>query len=96
MNIQMVLINNNRFLVIKKKNQIILALMKLQDIFQIHSPTEPPVTLRQLGPGPDYRSLLKEIQNSGETRVILDCALDKILEIFRQAKDVKMMEDYQV
>lgn len=70
--------------------------MRLQDIFQIHDPSSSPITLKQLGNGPDFRPLLKEIQSSGETRIVLDCSLDKVLEIFRQGKDVKMLEDYQV
>lgn len=70
--------------------------MRLQDVFQIHGPSDSPVTVRFLGTGPDFRPLLKEIQNSGETRIVLDCSVDNILEIFRQAKDVKLMEDYQV
>lgn len=70
--------------------------MRLQDVFQIHGPGDSPVTVRFLGSGPDFRPLLKEIQNSGETRIVLDCNVENILEIFRQAKDVKLMEDYQV
>lgn len=70
--------------------------MRLQDVFQIHSPSDSPITVRYLGAGPDFRPLLKEIQASGETRIILDCHIDNVLEIFRQGKDVKLMEDYQV
>lgn len=70
--------------------------MRLQDVFQIHGPSDSPVTVRYLGTGPDFRPLLKEIQASGETRIIIDCHIDNVLEIFRQAKDVKLMEDYQV
>lgn len=70
--------------------------MRLQDIFQIHDPSDSPVTVKQLGDGPDYRPLLKEIHSSGETRIILDCSPETILEIFRQGKDIKMLEDYQV
>lgn len=74
----------------------ITALMRLKDILQIHNPEDSPITVRQLGEDPDYRPLLKEIQSSGENNIVLDCDPDKILEILRQAKEVKMLEDYQV
>ena len=70
--------------------------MRLQDVFQIHTPSDSPISVKQLGPGPDYRPMLKEIQNSGETRIILDCNVDIVLEILRQSKEVNLMEDYQV
>lgn len=51
---------------------------------------------RQLGDGPDYRPLLKQIQTSGESHIILDVSnLDKIITLLRQASEVKMMEEYQ-
>lgn len=45
--------------------------------------------------GPDYRPLLKEIQSSGESHIILDVDPDKIVALLRQASEVKMMEEYQ-
>lgn len=50
---------------------------------------------RQLNEGPDYRPLLKQIQSSGESHIILDVSLDKIVPLLRQATEVKMMEEYQ-
>lgn len=50
---------------------------------------------RHLGDGPDYRPLLKQIQVSGESHIILDVDLDKVVTILRQAAEVKMMEEYQ-
>lgn len=45
--------------------------------------------------GADYRPLLKDIQSSGESHIVLDVSADKILDILRQAKEVKMLEEYQ-
>jgi Receptor family ligand binding region len=50
---------------------------------------------RQLDDGSDYRPLLKEIQASGESHIILDVSPDKIVTLLRQASEVKMMEEYQ-
>jgi glutamate receptor, ionotropic, invertebrate len=69
--------------------------MRLKDILQIHKPSNDPITVRQLPQGPDYRPLLKEIQRSGESHIILDVSLDKIMDILRQAETVKMLEEYQ-
>lgn len=48
-----------------------------------------------MGDGPDYRPLLKQIQTSGESHIVLDVGLDKIITLLRQASEVKMMEEYQ-
>lgn len=70
--------------------------MRLQDILQINGPENPPITVRRLDDMTDFRPLLKEIQKIGETHIVIDCDTSKILEIFRQANEVKMMEEYQV
>ena len=71
------------------------SLIKLKDVLQIHGPEDAPITVRQLDEGPDYRPLLKEIQASGESHVVLDISADKIVDLLRQAAEVKMMEEYQ-
>ena len=71
--------------------------MRLQDILQIIGPEDKtPVTVRKLDDNSDFRPLLKEIQKSDETNIIVDCQISKILELFRQANEVEMMEDYIV
>lgn len=71
------------------------SLMRLQDIFQLHGPNDNPVTLRRLDENGDYKPMLKEISSYGETRIVLDCAADKVLEVLNQAIVVKMLEEYQ-
>lgn len=71
------------------------SLIKLKDVLQIHGPEDIPITVRLLDEGPDYRPLLKEIQASGESHVVLDISADKIIDLLRQAGEVKMMEEYQ-
>lgn len=70
--------------------------MRLQDIIQINGPDDSPITVRKMDDNADFRPLLKEIQKSGETHIIMDCHISKIMELFRQANDVNMMEEYQV
>ncbi|XP_058444434.1 glutamate receptor ionotropic, kainate 2 [Malaya genurostris] len=71
------------------------GLMRLKDVLQIHEPSDSPITVRQIDDDPDYRPLLKDIQSSGESHIILEVHPNKILEILRQAKEVKMLEEYQ-
>lgn len=71
------------------------GLIRLQDVLKSTNKGDQPITVRQLGEGPDYRPLLKEIQASQESNIILDCATENIIHILEQAKDVKLLEDYQ-
>lgn len=80
----------------KLLNICIIGLMRLQDILQINGPDDSPITVRKMDDSSDFRPLLKEIQKMGETHIIIDCHISKILELFRQANEVKMMEEYQV
>ncbi|XP_037042024.1 glutamate receptor ionotropic, kainate 2-like [Bradysia coprophila] len=71
------------------------GLMRLQDIVQINGPDNPPITVQKLDDITDFRPLLKDIHKNGETHIVIDCDTSKIIEIFRQANEVKMMEEYQ-
>ncbi|KAL3269197.1 hypothetical protein HHI36_008279 [Cryptolaemus montrouzieri] len=50
------------------------------------------IKLKELGPGPDYRGVLKDIKHIPETNIILDCPSDKIVEILEQAQSIRMLE----
>ena len=43
---------------------------------------------------PFFRPLLKQIKESSETRIILDCKTDSIFEILKQAQQVGVMTAY--
>lgn len=40
------------------------------------------------------RPLLKQIKNSAESRIVLDCTTEKIYEVLKQAQQIGMMSDY--
>ncbi|TMW40667.1 hypothetical protein DOY81_014253, partial [Sarcophaga bullata] len=42
----------------------------------------------------DYRPLLKQIKNSAEGNIVLDCSTEKVYEVLKQAQQVGMMSDY--
>lgn len=45
-------------------------------------------------PHPIRRPLLKQIKNSAESRIVLDCSTEKIYEVLKQAQQIGMMSDY--
>lgn len=73
----------------------ITGLIRLQEVLK-HSDPEVKWLVRRLVPGEDNRPLLKSLRVTGETRVILDCPADRVLEYLRQANEVKFFEDYMV
>ncbi|XP_050311076.1 glutamate receptor ionotropic, kainate 1-like isoform X2 [Anthonomus grandis grandis] len=73
------------------------SLSRLQDVLKIQAYEEGSgqneIFVKSLGPGPDYRPLLKNITSLVPRRIILDCHVDKIKDILLQAKEVKLLND---
>lgn len=40
------------------------------------------------------RPLLKQIKNSAESHIVLDCATERIRDVLQQAQQIGMMSDY--
>ncbi|XP_076267894.1 kainate-type ionotropic glutamate receptor subunit 1D [Rhynchophorus ferrugineus] len=79
------------FTIIYENNE---GLVRLQELLKAHGPYEFPITVRQLGEGADYRPLLKQIKNSAESHIVLDCSTPKIYAVLKQAQQIGMMSDY--
>ncbi|OWR43841.1 hypothetical protein KGM_209173 [Danaus plexippus plexippus] len=69
------------------------GLIRLQEILKNAQPGHKWLA-RRLRPGEDNRPLLKLLKAYGETRVIIDCPANRVLEYLRQAHEVKFFEDY--
>lgn len=41
-----------------------------------------------------FRPLLKQIKNSAESHIVLDCSTDRIHSVLKQAQQIGMMSDY--
>lgn len=41
-----------------------------------------------------YRPLLKQIKNSAESHIVLDCTTERIYDVLKQAQQIGMMSDY--
>lgn len=70
------------------------ALIRLKDVLGKHEPSDSPITVRQLDDDIDQRPLLKSLQDMGESRIIIDIHSDRVIEILRQAAEVKLLGDY--
>ncbi|XP_054269961.1 glutamate receptor ionotropic, kainate 2 isoform X1 [Macrosteles quadrilineatus] len=79
------------FTIIYENNE---GLVRLQELLKAHGPSEFPIAVRQLGEGTDYRPLLKQIKNSAESHIVLDCSTEKIYNVLKQAQQIGMMSDY--
>ncbi|XP_014247018.1 glutamate receptor ionotropic, kainate 2-like isoform X3 [Cimex lectularius] len=79
------------FTIIYESNE---GLVRLQELLKAHGPSDFPIAVRQLPEGNDYRPLLKQIKNSAESHIVLDCSTDKIYNVLKQAQQIGMMSDY--
>ncbi|CAH1993009.1 unnamed protein product [Acanthoscelides obtectus] len=79
------------FTIIYENNE---GLVRLQELLKAQGPYESPIAIRQLGEGSDYRPLLKQIKNSAESHIVLDCTTPRIYEVLKQAQQIGMMSDY--
>ncbi|XP_063982434.1 glutamate receptor ionotropic, kainate 1 isoform X2 [Diachasmimorpha longicaudata] len=79
------------FTIIYESNE---GLVRLQELLKAHGPSDFPIAVRQLTEGDDYRPLLKQIKNSAESHIVLDCSTEKIHEVLKQAQQIGMMSDY--
>ncbi|XP_046600915.1 glutamate receptor ionotropic, kainate 2-like [Neodiprion lecontei] len=51
------------------------------------------VTVRQLPEGPNYRQVLREVKMSGDPNIVLDCSIDILSEVLKQAQQVGLISD---
>lgn len=79
------------FTIIYESNE---GLVRLQELLKAHGPSEFPIAVRQLSVSGDYRPLLKQIKNSAEAHIVLDCSTEKVYDVLKQAQQIGMMSDY--
>ncbi|TDG50512.1 hypothetical protein AWZ03_003101 [Drosophila navojoa] len=70
------------------------GIVRLQELLKAHGMTPFPITVRQLSDSGDYRPLLKQIKNSAEAHIVLDCSTERVHEVLKQAQQIGMMSDY--
>ncbi|XP_025421709.1 glutamate receptor ionotropic, kainate 3-like isoform X2 [Sipha flava] len=80
-------LNWQSFTIIYENND---SLMQITNILK-SPPTTHPIRIRQLSPGPNYRKELREIKDSGETKILLDCSFNILSDVLFQAQQVGLM-----
>ncbi|XP_060848999.1 glutamate receptor ionotropic, kainate 3-like isoform X1 [Rhopalosiphum padi] len=79
--------NWESFTIIYENND---SLMQITNILK-SPPTNYPIRIRQLSSGPNYRKELREIKDSGETKILLDCSFKILTDVLLQAQQVGLM-----
>nr|CAD7263695.1 unnamed protein product [Timema shepardi] len=69
------------------------SLVRFQELLRVYEPKGNTVTVRQLEPGDDYRRVLRNIKNSGESNFVLDVSERILYEVLLQAQQVGLMSD---
>nr|CAD7416119.1 unnamed protein product [Timema poppensis] len=69
------------------------SLVRFQELLRVYEPKGNTVTVRQLEPGNDYRRVLRNIKNSGESNFVLDVSERILYEVLLQAQQVGLMSD---
>ncbi|XP_047500047.1 glutamate receptor ionotropic, kainate 2-like [Penaeus chinensis] len=67
------------------------GLVRLQELLKTPPPNEFKVTIRQLPRDDDYRPILREVKNSLEQNIILDCKTEKVGQVLKQAQQIGLM-----
>ncbi|KAK2579609.1 hypothetical protein KPH14_010900 [Odynerus spinipes] len=70
------------------------GLSRIQKALTMSRKKDNPITIRHLGPGPDYRSVLKEVGTLPIDNIILDVNPKNIMSVLTQAKEVNLVRDY--
>ncbi|XP_043213245.1 glutamate receptor ionotropic, kainate 2-like [Amphibalanus amphitrite] len=71
------------------------SLVRLQRVLRMmNTNNKISMTVRQLPANMDYRMLLKGIQNSGGTHLVVDCSAENIYQVLKQAQQIGMVTRY--
>ncbi|XP_015522024.2 glutamate receptor ionotropic, kainate 2 [Neodiprion lecontei] len=68
-------------------------LIRMHDLLKRWDRSGHTVTVRQLSEGPNYRHVLRMIKTSGDPNIVLDCSIDILAEVLKQAQQVGLMTD---
>lgn len=70
------------------------ALIRIQDVLQLHGPLDSPITIRHISEDQDFLPLLKEISNSTDWNLLLDLSPTNLEKVLFEGKKFGMLKDY--
>lgn len=68
-----------------------MELIQFSELLKLSDSKEYIISVKQLIDGENYRDTLREIKNSGSNNIILDCPIDVLPEVLKQAQQVGLM-----
>jgi hypothetical protein len=71
------------------------GLIRLSELLKMFDKKDKPVTLRQLDPKGNHRQVMRDMKKSGERNILLDCSIQTLPEVLKQAQQVGLMTDEQ-
>jgi hypothetical protein len=71
------------------------SLVRLSALLQMFDKKDKPVTVRQLDPQGNHRQVLRDMKHSGERSILLDCSIQALPQVLKQAQQVGLMTDEQ-
>jgi ionotropic kainate glutamate receptor 2 len=79
----------NKFTVLYQNGSSLVCLSNLLKM------SDKVVTLRQLDPHNNHREMLRDMRHSGENNIVLDCSIELLPEVLKQAQQVGLMTSDQ-
>ncbi|KAJ8982466.1 hypothetical protein NQ317_000424 [Molorchus minor] len=76
------------FVILYENNE---SLQRVGELLKSYLPAKHRIVVRRLNPVDGYINLLKDLRNSGATHFVLDCSLEILEEVLRQAQKVGLM-----
>lgn len=71
------------------------GLVRLSSLLTMFDKKDNPVTLRQLATHKNHRQILRDMRHAGERNIILDCSIETLPEVLKQAQQVGLMTSDQ-
>jgi hypothetical protein len=71
------------------------SLLRLSALLKMSGKKNKPVTVRQLDPRRNHRQVLRDMKMAGEHNILLDCSIQILPEVLKQAQQVGLMTDVQ-
>jgi ionotropic kainate glutamate receptor 2 len=71
------------------------GLVRLGSLLTMFDKKDKPVTVRQLAAHKNHRQILRDMRNAGERHIILDCSIETLPEVLKQAQQVGLMTSDQ-
>jgi hypothetical protein len=71
------------------------SLARLSALLKTFDKKDKPVTVRQLDPQRNHRQVMRDMKMARERNILLDCSIQTLPDVLKQAQQVGLMTDEQ-